>query len=113
MVGEDFLDEFFGWLLVSLGDLLKRLVGRSKECIVCSCSIQSFNKVWILVDEFGKLGSVLALGDELVNGQVGLVVIVVAVMRWTTVVRRPVMRMLWLLEDVDTIWGFHGSVEPA
>jgi len=51
MVSQDLLDQLLGWLLVMFRELGKSLVCGCKDSIVCSGTVQSFDEVWIFVDE--------------------------------------------------------------
>ena len=46
-------------------DLLKGLVRRSENSIICLCAIEDIDQVIVLVDEFCELRGVLALVYEL------------------------------------------------
>jgi hypothetical protein len=52
--------------LAMLGDLLESLVGRSKDSVVGSCSVQDLDQIWKLVNELGEFGGVLGAGNDLV-----------------------------------------------
>lgn len=90
-------------MLSVVRDLLESLVCRGKNGVVGLGAIESLNKVIVLVDQFSKLGGVLALVDELVDCPVGLVITMVrrTVMRWTIV--RWVVR--WVLVAATKIDG--------
>lgn len=68
VVGEQSLQLLLAWLWGVLWDLPKRLVGGCEDGVVGLRRIKGLDQVVVLVDELGKLGCVLALGDELVDG---------------------------------------------
>jgi hypothetical protein len=86
VIFQDLLDNFIRWLLAfMMWDLLECLVGWDKECVIGLGSIQLFDQVRKLVDELSKLGSVLAVIDELIDGVI-----------WFVVTMMTVMGVLWL-----------------
>jgi hypothetical protein len=102
-------------------DLLKGFIGRGEDGVVCLRAVKKLDYVVVLVDELCKLGSVLALVDELsvvlvcclphgdvwqthlVDCSVRLVimwrVMRLAVM-WRAMVRR-VVRMIMILLEIN------------
>lgn len=65
MVEKDALQEFLGWLLSVVWDLLKCLVSGCEDGVIGLGSIEKLDEVIVLVNELCKLGSVFALADEL------------------------------------------------
>ena len=108
MVREELLEELFGRLRSMLGDLLESTVCGCKDSVICLGTIEKVDKVWELVDSFGKLGGVLALCNQFVDGHVRRpmvrrVVGTTSTSMWWAVMRRPV-------EEVEL---FVRSVEPC
>ena len=73
VVGQDLLQVFLGWLGCMLGNLLERIVGGCEDSEVGSSAVEKLDDVLVLIDQGCELSSVLALGNEFVDGQVGLV----------------------------------------
>ena len=113
MVGEDFLDEFLGRLLVSLWQLLEGLVGWCEDGVVGCGAVQCLDQVWVLIDELCQFGCVLAASNELVDGLVwGMmpVSVVGSLVMWWTMVRRLVVRVV---KDIDILNGRYGRINPG
>lgn len=83
------LQFFLARLWSVLRNLCECLVGRGEDGVVGCSVVESLDQVIILVDQLRKLGSVLALSDELVDCLVGRAV--VRGMVRTTVVRGAVV----------------------
>ena len=100
MVQKDILENLFRGVLAVVGDLLESFVGRSKDGVVGFGTVKSFDQVVVLVDQLCKLGSVLALIDELIHRPVRSMVAIMrspmvrrtVVGRRAVVGRRPVVR---------------------
>lgn len=75
VVGEDCLQEFFGWFGCVLGDLGEGVVGRCEDSIVGGGAVQGFYEVRVVGDEGGELCCVLRGGDQLVDGLVGFAMV--------------------------------------
>ena len=108
MVSENSLELLLGWLWCVLRDLLEGTVSRRKDGVVGLSSVQSLNQVRVVVDELGKLGRVLGLGNELVHSVVGLVVMrrVVWPLSW-------VMRRMSIVRVVGAMWVIVVLVEEV
>ena len=100
VVLEESLELLLRWLRRVLGDLLECTVGWSKDGVVGLGTVQCLNQIRVVIDELGKLGGVLGLGDELVDSLVWLAVVGWVV--WLPVVRRVIMvwRMVMIFEHV-------------
>lgn len=97
-----------------LREFLKCSIGWSEDSVVGRRAIENLDEVVVLVDEFRKLGSVLAAVDEFVDSQVRLV----AMMRVVWMVRTAMMRWLVVrrlvvaLEDIDVPNGRDSRIKP-
>ena len=100
VIPQDFFDGFLVGLLV-MGHILEGRVGRHKECVIGFGAIQQLHDAGGLVYNLGKLGRVLAVLDELVDGQVVVLVLVVVVVAGQDV--RELVRKLvaGVLDSVD------------
>ena len=65
MVEKNALQDFLGRFLAVVWDLLECLIRGGKDGVVGLGAIKELDEVVVLVDELCKLGSVLALADEL------------------------------------------------
>jgi hypothetical protein len=64
-----------------VGDTLKGAVRGHKQGVVVLCVVEQLLDLVVLVDQLGKLGRVLALLDQLVDGLVRVAMVTVSAMR--------------------------------
>lgn len=133
VVRKNLFQNLLAGLVVVFGNSLERAVSGSEDSEVGFSAVQSLDEVWEFIDKLGKLGSVVAFRDKLVDGKIGLVVgstsvrgtmvrtIMRAVVRWLVMVRLLVGWLLVvvvvvLLEErewVDAVVVVHCRIEPA
>ena len=84
-----------------LRDLVESIVSWRKDCEVGNASaVKHVHDIGKFIDQLCKLGGILAVGDQLVDGLIWLVVAVVgwwSMWRWAMVWR--VMRMIQRFEE--------------
>ena len=109
VIEQDFLDELLRRLLVALRDLLKGGVDRGKDSEVRLGAVQYSDEVFVLIDQCRELGGVIALGDELVDCLVRLIMMpMVAVM---TMIRPMMRRMFAAAKGIEGV-VLGGSFAP-
>ena len=101
VVSKDGLKLFLGWLWCVLRDLLESAVGGSEDSVIGLGAVQSLNQVRVVVQELSKLGGVLGLGDELVDGLVRFAVL-----------RRVVWSLSWVMRRMS-LMGIVGVVRAV
>ena len=56
-------------------DFFKGFVGRSEDSVVRCGSVEQLDQIRVFADQLGKFGGVFALGNQLVDRQIRLVVV--------------------------------------
>lgn len=70
VVVEHALDKFMAGLVV-VGDVIKGLINGCKEGVVCVGVVEKLAKLVVFADQLEKLGGLVALLEDLPDGQVG------------------------------------------
>jgi len=70
MVRENSLNDLLAGLLVVLRNSLERSVSRSKDSKVRLGAIESFDKVWVLIDHLCKDGGIVAHRNQLIYREI-------------------------------------------
>ena len=77
VVEQNVLQELLGWLRSLVRDFIESTVYWGKNGVIGDGPIEKDDKIGIFVDGSSKLGGVFAGRDQLVNGLVGLVVMMI------------------------------------